>query len=233
MAAVDSPSAWWYSALRWFTTRWIRATARGRCTQLPACLIATTSDFLVAALVVSSVSTAAACREADAADGPEDEVCGRGVPGPDCFDRTNATTTATTTIAVPRAPIMSLVRLGVGRDGRRCRSRPGPAGHPPPPHPGRPAVPAPAPSAPPAAPARAPGAPPAGAPPGRPRRPARPPPRPARPPPPAPARRARRTRAGPVRPAPRAPALPAWPARRACALPVRPAQLTRTCPLRR
>src|SRR5215471_14521849 len=119
MAAVDSPSAWWYSALRWFTTRWIRATARGRCTQLRACLIATTSDFLVAALVVSSVSTAAACREARAVagdDGPEDEVCGSGVPGAECFDRTNATTTATTTMAVPTAPSISLVRLGVGRD---------------------------------------------------------------------------------------------------------------------
>src|SRR5215472_18248470 len=146
MAAVDSPSAWRYSALRWFTTRWIRATARGRCTQLPACLIATTSDFLVAALVVSRVSMADACRDAGADaddDGPEDEVCGSGVPGAECLDRTNATTTAITTIAVPTAPSMSLVRLGVGRDGRgRCCPRPGPAGEPPPAHSGRPAGPA-------------------------------------------------------------------------------------------
>src|SRR5262245_559749 len=141
MAAVGSASAWLYSALRWFTTRWIRATARGRCTQLRACLIATTSDFRLAALVVSRVSMAAACREARADagdDGLEDEVCGSGLPGAECFERTSATSTATTTIAVPRTPSMSLVRLGVGRDGRGC-FRPGPVGEPPPAHSGLPA----------------------------------------------------------------------------------------------
>src|SRR5258708_33444873 len=135
MAAVDRASAWLYSALRWFTTCRIWATALGRCAQLRTALIAPTSECRVAELVVSRVFTAAACRDASAEtdeDGAEDAVCGGDAPGADRFDRLRATATATATItiAVPTAPNMSLQPPGLCPGGPRFR-RPRPPAEPP------------------------------------------------------------------------------------------------------